>query len=345
MNRIACTMAESGYEVMLVGRVLADSVPLSQKTFGQMRLPCYFGSGPLLYVEFNIRLLFFLLFQKADIFCAIDLDTILPVLMVSWLKRKKRVYDAHELFTELQELISRPFIRNIWLRIERFAVPKFTSGYTVNRFIADEFNRRYGLEYDVIRNLPHYTESKNALNEQREKWIIYQGAVNEGRCFETLVPAMQWVDARLLVYGTGNHLEKLKNHISQLGLNHKVILKGNVLPRELATITPDACMGLTLFDSKGLNQYYSLSNRFFDYIMAGIPQICVNYPEYAAINQEWQVALLVDGTDPQSLSVAMNKLLSDGVLQEALRANCKLAKQMLNWENEKNKLTEFYKKL
>ncbi len=345
MNRIAGTMAETGYEVLLVGRVLPDSVPLSQNPFRQKRLPCIFGFGPLMYVEFNIRLLFFLLFHKADILCAIDLDTILPVLFVSWLKKKKRVYDAHELFTELQEVISRPIIRKIWLTIERFAVPMFPYGYTVNQFIADEFNRRYGLGYEVIRNLPHFKESKEAMDEKSEKWIIYQGAVNEGRCFETLVPAMQWVDARLLVYGIGNHLEKLKNLISLYGMEHKVILKGNVLPKELITITPHACMGLTLFDSKGLNQYYSLSNRFFDYIMAGIPQICVNYPEYAAINREWQVALLVDDTDSQSLSEAMNKLLSDDVLQEGLHSNCKLARIILNWEKEKRKLTSFYKNL
>jgi 2-methylcitrate dehydratase PrpD len=129
------------------------------------------------------------------------------------MRKKKKVYDAHELFTEMKEIIERPAILDTWRKIERFAVPKFRNGYTVNRSLADELYRRYGVKYEVIRNLPVL----NTVNDQRQRstindsTIIYQGAVNEGRSFETLIPAMKDVKAKLIVCGEGNFFRADKN--------------------------------------------------------------------------------------------------------------------------------------
>ena len=69
------------------------------------------------------------------------------------MRRKKRVYDAHELFTEMKEVITRPSIKKAWLNIEEFAVPKFKNGYTVSYSIADEFKKRYGVDYCCNKKL------------------------------------------------------------------------------------------------------------------------------------------------------------------------------------------------
>jgi hypothetical protein len=155
MHRIAGAMSRAGYDTLLIGRKHRSSYNLLRQSFDQKRLFCFFSKGPLFYAEYNIRLFFSLLFLRADIICAIDLDTILPVYLVTALKKQKRVYDAHELFTEMKEIVTRPQIQKIWLAIERFAVPKFSAGYTVNNFIAGELSKRYGIQYSVIRNLPY----------------------------------------------------------------------------------------------------------------------------------------------------------------------------------------------
>jgi hypothetical protein len=59
---------------------------------------------------------FYLLFKKADAVCAIDLDTILPFYFISKLKRIPRVYDAHELFCEMKEVVTRPLVYKVWKR-------------------------------------------------------------------------------------------------------------------------------------------------------------------------------------------------------------------------------------
>ena len=341
MHRIAGTMALNGCDVLLVGRQLKQSSSVPDQIFSQKRIPCFFSKGFLFYAEYNLRLFWFLLFQKADLICAIDLDTILPVYFVTAIKHQKRVYDAHELFTEQKEVITRPMIHKIWLAVERFSVPKFINGYTVNDFIAAELQRRYGVKYAIVRNLPSLKELPEHLIKS-EKWILYQGAVNEGRCFETLLPAMKEVNARLVIVGKGNFFEQTKELVKKNGLEVKVELKGYVSPTELAKLTPTAYIGLTLFESKGMNQYYSLANRFFDYCMAGIPQVCVDYPEYAAINKKYKIAYMIGDTEPATIAAALNNLLEDDVLYQELHQNCLKARQILNWHNEQQTLLNFY---
>ena len=344
MQRICNSLVLAGYNVSLVGRKLPASRPLISLSFKQKRLQCFFTKGKLMYAEFNLRLFFHLLFTKADLFCAIDLDTILPVYFASKLRDIKRVYDAHELFTEQKEIVTRPSIKKMWLTIEKFAVPKFLEGYTVNNFIAEEFKRRYGVSYSIVRNLPRLN-SQPQIQQTKPPFIIYQGAVNEGRSFETLVPAMAAVNAKLVVCGEGNFFQKLKDLIAEHDVANKIELKGYVSPMELASLTPKAHIAVMLFENNGLNQYYSLANRFFDYIMAGVPQVCVDFPEYKVLNDQHNIAYMIPNTHSKTIANALNNLLNDAVLYNILKENCLKAREVLNWENEEKVLTAFYKAL
>ena len=344
MQRICGSLAANGFTVKLVGRKLSDSIPLTDQLFKQKRLTCWFTKGKLMYLEYNLRLFIYLLFTKTDCICAIDLDTILPVYFISKLRNKKRVYDAHELFTEQKEIVTRPAIHKLWLGIERFAVPKFPLGYTVNSFIVEELKRRYGVNYKVVRNLPRFVRV-DPEPDKMDPFIIYQGAVNEGRSFETLIPAMKDVQARLVVCGNGNFFDQAKKLVKKHKLQHKIEMKGYVQPGELCNITPKAYAAVMLFENTGLNQYYSLSNRFFDYIMAGIPQVCVAYPEYEAINDKYGVAYLIYNTSPQTIAAAVNNLLGNDVLYSQLQQNALKAREELNWSSEEKVLLEFYRQL
>lgn len=354
MARICSSLRAAGYHVILVGRTSKPLPVLQQQSYKQVRLNMWFQQGKPFYIEYNLRLFFYLLSKKMDIICAIDLDTILPCLLVSKLKNIPRVYDAHELFTELKEVVSRPSIHRFWLWVEKKTVPNFKNGYTVNQFIADEMKRRYDVSYKVVRNLPFAANVKDdiltnelhpLLSTLPPKFFLYQGAVNEGRSFETLIPAMQHVEIPLVIAGDGNFMDKVKELIKQYGVADNIIILGAVAPNLLRKLTPKAWYGLTLFESTGLNQYYSLANRFFDYIQAGIPQLCVNYPEYYALNQQYQIAWLINDLSPASLANNLNKLAVDRVLYEELQRNCAIAAQALCWENEEQYLKDFYKNL
>ncbi len=340
MNRICTSLAENGYSVTLVGRRLPASRPLKKEKYRQKRLHCWFKKGKWFYAEYNIRLFLYLLFQKMDAICAVDLDTILPCLQISRWKRIPRIYDAHELFTELKEVVTRPGIKKMWTRIEKHAVPRFRRGYTVSESIAEEFNRRYGVHYKTIRNVSRLQEMDTMV--PAEKFILYSGAVNEARAFEYLIPAMKWVDCKLVICGDGNFMGQLKKLISDHQLEHKIELKGMLPPDELWTISQQAYMGIAVAENEGLNQFFALPNKFFDYLHAGLPQVTMNYPEYVKLNKQFEVAVLIDNLAPQRIADAINNLLQDDVMYRRLKENCGKARLEWNWQNEEKKLLSFY---
>ncbi len=341
MIRICTSLNNNGYKITLIGVQKKNSPILQQKKFNQKRINVHFTKGKLFYFEYNIKLFFYLLFLKCDAICCIDLDTIVPVYFVSVLKRKKRIYDAHEYFSQLKEVVTRPYIYKIWHGIEKWFLPKFKNGYTVCESIENEFAKHYNVNYSIIRNMPFLKDDFALI--KKEKIIIYQGAVNEGRCFEKLIPAMKTINCNLHIYGDGNFFEQTKILIEKYGVQSKVFLKGKFLPNELDNFTAQAYIGINLVEYTGLSQYYSLANKFFDYIHFSLPQITMNYPEYKLINDEYNIAVLID--EPTEIANAVNKLLIDDNLYNTLKLNCNAAKKVLNWQEEEKKLLAFYKKI
>jgi glycosyltransferase involved in cell wall biosynthesis len=133
--------------------------------------------------------------------------------------------------------------------------------------------------------------------------------------------------------------------VSELQLQHKVELRGMIPPAELKAITANACIGINLVEPEGLNQLYSLANKFFDYIQWCIPQVTMNFAEYKRVNDAHEVAVLVNTVSKEEIAAALNQLLGDVVLYERLRQNCLQARQLYTWEAEENGLRNFYKDL
>lgn len=329
--------------MVLVGRKLPASPPLQPYPFRQKRIFCFFRKGKAFYAEFNIRLFFYLLFKKAGLVCAIDLDTILPCFLISKIKAVPRVYDAHELFCEMKEVVTRPAIYRSWKFIEKNTVPRFKNGYTVNQPIAEEFKKMYGVQYEVIRNAPLL--KNESIPEKKEKYILYQGAVNEGRSFETLIPAMKEVNAKLIIAGDGNFMARAKELVIHYQLSDKIIFTGKLLPADLYHYTLHAYIGITLFENAGKSNYLSLANRFFDYLHAGVPQLCVNYPVYKEINKTHPVGVLIDDLAPDVIAKSLTTLLNNHDLYQELQQNCIIKRKELNWQQEEKKLIAFYQRL
>lgn len=346
MIRICNTLAREGFQVTLVGRKRKGSQPLLQLPFKQKRLACFFEKGKFFYAEYNLRLFFFLLFKKMDGICAIDLDTIVPCYYISWIKKIQRILDAHEYFSQQKEVLSRPLIYKFWHYVEKKYIPLFPNGYTVGSFIAASFRQQYGVNYEVIRNLPvlkNYPKQDAGL--QNRKIILYQGAVNESRGLEFLIPAMKNIEAELHIYGDGNFMDQTRKLIETNNLESKVFIKGKLLPDQLDKITSQATIGINLVENTGLNQYYSLANKFFDFIQHEIPQVTMKFPEYETVNNQYEVAVLISDLEIDSIENGINTLLKKETVYHTLRKNCAEAKKVYNWQTEEKKLVTFYKKI
>jgi glycosyltransferase involved in cell wall biosynthesis len=343
MQRICTSLANNGFDVTLIGRKLSHSLPLDTRPYKQKRLRCFFNKGFLFYMEYNTRLFFYLLSCKMDAICAIDLDTILPCLFVSELKNLVRIYDAHEYFTELKEVHTRPLVQKVWRTVERFTVPRFNWGYTVSQGLADAFRQKYKKNYMVIRNLP--VLSKNDQRLPREKTILYQGAVNHGRGFEFLIPAMKMIPYKLVICGDGNFMTGLKQLIAKHQVQDKIELKGMVLPADLPAFTHKASLGIAITEKEGLNQFMALPNKFFDYMHGGLPQIAMSFPEYENINQQFKIAVLTESLLPENLANTINNIMQNDELLKEMENNCLQAREVFCWQSEEQKLVAYYKQI
>lgn len=346
MIRICSTLKNEGYDILLIGRSKKSSPEIHPRNFDQYRLKCIFEKGKLFYIEYNIRLFFYLLFHSFDAICSIDLDTVLPGLFIAKLKRKIAVFDAHELFTEVPELNHRPRVKKIWQKVERFAIKRIQYAYTVCESLQDQYLKTYNTKFEVIRNVPFpiSTSSPNAI--QNTFTILYQGVLNEGRGIEQMIEAMiQLKDCQLWLAGEGDLSNELREMVNTIKLNDRVKFLGYIKPDELREITHKTHIGINLLRNESLNYYFSLANKFFDYLQAGKPSINMNFPEYASINAKYKVSLLLDDLEADTIVNAVNCLKNDPDYYQTLKENCIEAAKVFNWDIESKKLLQFYHKL
>ena len=358
MQRICGSLAAAGYRVQLVGWQRPASPPLTPQPYAQHRLRGWFQRGKLFYLEYNLRLFFYLLGQRAAAWCAADLDTALPVWLRARLGGQPFVYDAHELFTEVPEVVARPAVQRVWRWVEGFVVPRARLAYTVGPTLARVFEQRYGRPFAVVRNVSRW-EAPDARPPAPDGtipsgYLLYQGALNVGRGLENLLAAMPQVAGRLVICGEGDLSASLRAQAERLGLlatsaafpTGRVEFRGFVLPTALREVTRHAAVGVMLLENIGLSYYYSLANKFFDYVHAGIPQVLVDFPEYRALNDQFDVAELVTDLHPATLAAALNRLLPGGepARYQRLAANCQRAAPQLSWQHEEQVLLGLWAK-
>lgn len=344
MQRICRTLQEAGHEVSLIGRLKKNSAALASESYQQIRLKCRFEKGKLFYLEYNLRLLFYLWFHPAfDIYTGIDLDTIAPNLLIARLKGKKCYYDAHEYFSELPELVHRPSTKFVWEMLAKICIPGVDQAYTVGPALAQVFQERYGIPFGVVRNVPWKAEADTQVPHSSLPIILYQGVLNVGRGLETAIEAMQKMKGvQLFLAGEGDLSKSLRQLAHDLGVEHQVRFLGYKTPAELKAITREASIGLNLLENLGLNYYYSLANKAFDYVQAGIPSIQMNFPEYLALQEEHRVFYLINRLDVDVLVQAIEHLLADHQLYLILQENCKQAAAEWCWEKEREHLIKLY---
>lgn len=332
---------------------MKNSLPLPDRPYRMHRMKLLFETGPFFYAEFNFRLFLFLLFKKTALLVSNDLDTLAANYLVSKIKKADLVYDSHEYFTEVPELQNNKWKKQTWKFIERHIFPKLKKVYTVNESIAAIYNKEYGVQVKTIRNFPfsslHNTElrvkSKAELNlPENKKIILLQGAgINMDRGAEEAVEAMQFIDsAILLIIGSGDVIAKLKEMTLTLNLSEKVKFI-NKLPLEaLSQYTSHADVGLTLDKDTCLNYRYSLPNKFFDYIHAGIPVLASPLVEIKKIMDSYHVGELIEHHQPKHIADKLNFMLTDENRIKIWKENCKIAAKDFSWELEEVELKKIY---
>ncbi len=348
VHKVATTLAEHGAEVMLIGRRLPGSLEVTERPYQTRRFRLLFKRGFLFYACFNVRLFLFLLFVKKGVLVSNDLDTLPANFLVSRIRRLPLVYDSHEYFTEVPELINRPFVRKFWLRIERGLVPKVKSASTVSQGVADEYNRLYNQHFVVIRNLPVTEVREPKRPDQLEcgpdRIIIYQGSLNPGRGIDHMIRAMVHLDRIVFqVFGAGPMRRYLEDLTEEFGVSDRVAFMGTVPFSDLRKHTRQASVGISLEENLGKNYYYSLPNKLFDYIHAQVPVLASDLPEIKNIVESYHIGRITSSYDPEELASIVNDMMDDHEKRAEWKKNLKTAARELCWEEETEKLLGLYR--
>ncbi len=347
-NRVhkVCTSLENmGFDVLLVGRKLPRSHPV-ERSYKTKRLHLLFKKGACFYAEFNFRLFLLLLFSKVDILLSNDLDTLTANFLAARIRNKELIYDSHEYFTEVPELMGRPRVKKVWLWLEQKMVPKLNYAYTVCASIAKVYTEKYGTDFKVIRNIPIGNKLQAEKTGSTEKIILYQGALNRGRGLEQAILAMQFIEnAKLIIAGDGDIKRQLEELVRNKKLTDRVKFTGRLPFTELSKLTPKADLGLSIEEDLGLNYHFALPNKLFDYIQAEVPVLVTNLPEMKAIVEKYKIGKITNSLEPKDLAMSITEGLNNSSERDEWKKNLKVAAEQLTWEKEEKVLHEIYLKV
>ncbi len=335
----------------MVGRKQRKSPPMDERPYAIHRMKLLFEKGPSFYAEYNIRLFFFLLFHRANLLLSNDLDTVLPNYFISRLKGSKMVFDSHEYFTETPELVNRPKVQRVWKRIEGFVVPKLDEMITVCDSIAELFREKYGVKVHVIRNIPPRKAlppkgDKTALGLPADKHLlILQGSgINIQRGAEELVQAMTLLDdCFLMIIGGGDVLPILKQMVEEQKITDRVRFFPRMPYQQMMAYTQLAELGFCLDKDTNLNYRFSLPNKLFDFIQAGVPIVASHLTEIEKIIRQYDIGIFIENHEPSTIATTIKVALSDKDRLAVWKQHLAVAAQDLCWENEERKLLEIYR--
>jgi glycosyltransferase involved in cell wall biosynthesis len=349
VHKTAQLLHEEGYEVLLLGRKLHHSAAMSPKDYQYKRVKLPFETGPLFYASYTIWNFFFLLFHKADILHANDLDTLLPNFLVSKIKNIPLVYDSHEYFTGVPEIQDRKMVKYIWTVLEQFIFPKLKHVYTVNESIAQKYEAQYKVKVGVVRNVPFLLEV-NKHDQLHDlpvaATIVYQGALNVDRGLEEMILAMQFIDqAKLMIIGVGDVEKQLHELVRVNQLTDKVVFKGRLKYDEMMQVTKLCTLGISIEKPTNDNYKLCLPNKLFDYLHVGVPVIASRLVEVAAVINRYEVGGFIDNHDPRHIASCINLILHDQVLLSKWKKNTMAARLACNWQDESGLIKKIYAKL
>jgi glycosyltransferase involved in cell wall biosynthesis len=353
VHRVCLALTEAGHSVHLFGSASKMAPVLQEKPWKQERLPRWFSKNILRYAELNIRLVFRMLKGSPDVIYANDTDVLAACCLVAALRRKPLIFDSHEFFTGVPELSNSPLKRKIWTWVESLCIKRCVLRFTVNQSIANLLEERYGHSFLVLRNVPLALRSAE-LNLSRKDFglpedafiVILQGSgINVQRGGEELVESMALLpeSIHLIIAGSGDVYDSLKRQSQEAGLKDRVHFLGRMPYSRLMQLTACCNLGVSLDKPLSVNYTFSLPNKLFDYMHAGIPSVCSDLPEVGRMVREYGTGLLIQEVTPREIASTLLKLYENKALMAELRENCKKAAIILNWENEKRVLLEAFK--
>ncbi|WP_153394619.1 glycosyltransferase, partial [Ornithinicoccus halotolerans] len=292
---------------------------------------------------------------RPDVVHANDANTLAPALLLQRLAGSAVVYDSHELW------LRRNIRQDRWLAplveavTEHVGVRRAAGVITVSPSIASWLRRRYRLAEEpvLVRNIPRYDghpppPEGGRLRElaglgAQHKVVAYTGGITTGRGLEETLEALTLLpgDVQLVLLGYGDpaYIARFEARAAELGLAERVHLVGKVPSAQVPATLADADAAVVFVRPVCLSYRYSLPNKLFESIHAGLPVVAADLPDTAAVVREHGVGEVFDAATPAELAEAIADVLAR---PEAFRAAARAAAARLTWQQEARRLVGLY---
>jgi len=262
------------------------------------------------------------------------------------------VYDSHELATERSRMTPRQ--RRKAVRRERRGLRHVDEGIWTTRSRAQYVVDLHGIPFPtLVRNVPELLEVEAGwdLHETLDippgkRILLYQGSIQEYRGVDESIEAVTLLDdCVLVVIGYGYYRPVLEEQVRQRGLTDRVKFFGPIPNDELLYHTASADVGMCVIRGDSLSYRWSLPNKLFEYMMAGIPVIASDFEEMGRVVLEEGVGAVCDPSDPESIAAAVRAIVDDPGAAARFRAATRDAITRYNWDEEQQVLLGLYERL
>lgn len=364
VEKEAQTLTAAGYRVTVVADA-APGLPERERraAIDVLRVP---RAGPRLpgirFVAHELRLARRLRAIRPDILHAHDSNALVPVALAARALRVPYVYDAHDLWLgrPRRERSRLYFVLNqaLYTVVERLLVPRAAATITVSPPIVDHLARRYGLDHvGLVPNYPvpgdrpvprdiHLLPGGDGVHPDLPV-VLYLGGLMGGRGLAELVDAVAIVDGvQLVLLGEGVLAGELRRRAERMGVGERVHVVPPVPPDDVLAVAASADVGVSPIVPSCLNYRYSMPNKLFQYMGAGIPVVASDFPQVRAVVESASCGLVVDTTRPAAIADAIRRILSDREAARAMGARGRAAvEDRYNWSSAAATLVEVYRRL
>jgi len=274
----------------------------------------------------------------------------LPIAVAAAAESGARVlFDAHEYSPAHRA-------NNAWWRL--LAMPLYTHiirAYahradvmtTVAPGIAREYRRVFGLQPDVILNVPHYVPMPLRPPQPDRLGLVHHGVAVRERMLQKMIDVVARTDERFAL--TFMLLEDRPGTIGRLRLAADELAPGRVTfvdpvpPWRIVETIHRHDIGLFLLPPVNTSYAMALPNKFFEFLMAGLAVAIGPSPEMATICRRHDVGLVAGDFEPATLAAMLNALSAEQV--GAMKARALEAAKTYNFDVEARKLLALYRHL
>ena len=356
--RTATELRRNGFKVLVLAyhdNGLMENEVINDFTVIRIKLATKnMGNGiickTIKYLEYILKAIQFSILFKPTVNHCNDLDTLLLGYILYYIFKTPYLYDSHEYFQDhmYSNLPLWAFV--IQAKLERMLSKRACAVITVSKYIAESLKRDFKRnDIYIIRNISNLSsiQNKNESTSDYVNQLIYLGQIGYGRATDNIIKALSLLNSDIKAYFFGyyNEIEIDKYHTLARDYNvcNRIIFEKPLCSNNIILNISPGIAGLCLNQNINKNYFYSLPNKLFEYIQAGIPVIGSDLPEIRNIIDTYGIGVIVDPESHESIAEGIQHILLNG--KEYYQENLEKAKKILNWENEAKKLIKIYDSL